>query len=204
MPKVVDHDARRAEIAIALRRVILAGGVGAASVRTVAAEAGWSAGAVRHYFPDQAALVRFAVTRTVSEAAVRIRAALAAPPGRRSAELLLEQVLPLDDLRRVETHLWLAILDQSRLDPQLDALRAETWLGLRLLARTAVCWVRGLPTPTGAEDRLDADGEDAAACLHAAVDGLALHGVYYPEQVTPDDVRRALADQLDRAARPLT
>ncbi len=53
MPKIVDHDARREEIAQALWRVVRRDGIRAASVRTVAAEAGWSAGAVRYYFPDQ-------------------------------------------------------------------------------------------------------------------------------------------------------
>ncbi len=61
MPKIVDHDARREEIAQALWRVVRRDGIRAASVRTIAAEAGWSAGAVRYYFPDQDGLLSFAM-----------------------------------------------------------------------------------------------------------------------------------------------
>ena len=39
MPRTIDHDARRAELAEAVWRVILHRGIGAVSVRTVAAEA---------------------------------------------------------------------------------------------------------------------------------------------------------------------
>ena len=48
MPKIVDHETRREEIAEALWRVVRRDGVRAASVRTIAAEAGWSPGAVRY------------------------------------------------------------------------------------------------------------------------------------------------------------
>ena len=62
MPKLVDHDQRRREIAAALTRLIVRVGVEGASVRAVAAEAGWSMGAVRYYFGTQEELLRFAVT----------------------------------------------------------------------------------------------------------------------------------------------
>ena len=46
MPKVVDHEERRRELAHAVWRVIRRQGVDRASVRTVALEAGWSPGAL--------------------------------------------------------------------------------------------------------------------------------------------------------------
>lgn len=46
MPKQVDHDERRREIATAVLRLVTTGGVEAASLRTVAGEAGVSMGAV--------------------------------------------------------------------------------------------------------------------------------------------------------------
>ena len=48
MPKVVDHAARREQLAAALWRVVVRDGVEAASLRRVAAEAGWSVGSLRH------------------------------------------------------------------------------------------------------------------------------------------------------------
>ena len=48
MPKIVDHDARRAAIAEALWRVAERDGVEGVTMRAVAREAGWSTGVVTH------------------------------------------------------------------------------------------------------------------------------------------------------------
>src|SRR5580692_1468139 len=50
MPKVVDHDARRAELVDAAWRVIAAEGLEAATMRRIAQAAGCTTGRVTHYF----------------------------------------------------------------------------------------------------------------------------------------------------------
>src|SRR5262245_48366390 len=50
MPKIVDHDARRQEIAEAVTRVVARDGVAGVTMKAVASETGWSTGAVTHYF----------------------------------------------------------------------------------------------------------------------------------------------------------
>ena len=196
MPRIVDHDRRRDEIAAALRRVVLRQGMAAVSVRSVAAEAGWSPGAVRHYFPDQAALLRFAVARTMAEAPARVRAVLAAGPSRANARLLLEQVLPLDDVRRVEMHVWLAAVDPARHDDGFDEPRAQMHVGLRHVCRVALAWLRGLEPPRTPGEVVEPLEEDAAV-LHALLDGLALQGVHYPEETPPERMRAVLSRHLD-------
>ena len=69
MPRLIDHDARRAEIADAAWRVILREGVTGASVRTVAAEAGLSSGSLRHVFATQSALLVYAFQLVIDRAA---------------------------------------------------------------------------------------------------------------------------------------
>mgnify|MGYP001506362784 CR=1 FL=1 len=59
MPKIVDHEERRRLIADAFATVVRRDGVAGASVRAVAAEAGISPGAMRHYFDTQTGLLRF-------------------------------------------------------------------------------------------------------------------------------------------------
>ena len=71
MPKLVDHEERRRLIAQATWRVISRDGVRAASVRTVAAEAGLSTGALRHYFDDHASLLLFAARHSLELMAAR-------------------------------------------------------------------------------------------------------------------------------------
>src|ERR687893_149557 len=56
MPKQVDHDARREELAAALWHVVTREGIEAASIRRVAAEANCSTGSLRHYYDAHASL----------------------------------------------------------------------------------------------------------------------------------------------------
>lgn len=213
MPKLVDHDARRREIAQAVRSVILAEGAAAASVRRVAEEAGWSPGAVRHYFPDQHALLRMVIALSFAEVPARVELHLRAwfeserrPDPVDAAQDLLEELLPLDDVRRVEMHVWLATMDRARHDPDLDEARTLTWQGMRQLARVAIVWVRGqeLDPDVGrllVQELPDPDDELAAATLQALVDGLALQGFHYPELLDATRARRTLRAHLERVSR---
>ncbi|MET8762334.1 TetR/AcrR family transcriptional regulator, partial [Lentzea sp. NPDC004782] len=64
MPKVVDHEERRRELAEAVWRIVRRDGIDHASVRAVAAESGWSSGSLRRYFPTQDSLLGFAMELT--------------------------------------------------------------------------------------------------------------------------------------------
>ena len=66
MPKVVDHEQRRRELAAAVWRVIGREGVAEVSIRAVAAESGWSTGALRHYFATRAELLAFACEEVIA------------------------------------------------------------------------------------------------------------------------------------------
>jgi DNA-binding transcriptional regulator YbjK len=177
VPKVVDHEARREELAAALWRVIERDGIEAASLRRVAAEAGWSLGSLRHYFATQSQLLAFAMALVVRRVAARV-GALDDP------RAVLHQVLPLDADRRAEMHVWLAFTTQALADPALRGLRDEAHRGLRELCRTAAAAL-GAPDP-------ERDGER----LHALIDGLALHAVLAPDVTTPQRQMEVLDAQL--------
>lgn len=57
MPKIIDHDERRREIVEVAKRIILKGGFEAATMRSIAAEAGFANGALKHYFPGKDSIV---------------------------------------------------------------------------------------------------------------------------------------------------
>jgi AcrR family transcriptional regulator len=97
MPKVVDHEQRRRELAQAVWRVIRRHGVERASVRVVAEEAGWSPGALRHYFATQSELLAFAMGLVVERIEGRIAALDHASDPRAAVEQVLHQLLPLDE-----------------------------------------------------------------------------------------------------------
>ncbi len=58
MPKVVDHDERRRQIATAVSDIAATRGLSDVSFREVAARAGVSVSLVQHYFGDKANLLR--------------------------------------------------------------------------------------------------------------------------------------------------
>ncbi|PTL60463.1 TetR/AcrR family transcriptional regulator [Paraconexibacter algicola] len=178
MPKIVDHDARRREIAQALWALLRREGPAAVTLRRVAAEAGWSLGAVRHYFASHDALLVHAMELVITRVGERI-AALGPDP---EPLAILEETLPLDDERRAEAQVWLAFTAVALSDPDLRALRDRTHVALRgLCVRVA--------------------GGDAARgeLLHAAVDGLALHALLDPAVTTPDRQRALLRAAVARA-----
>jgi AcrR family transcriptional regulator len=192
LPKVVDHDARRRQLAEATWVVVHRDGIGGASVRAVAAEAGWSPGALRYYFPTQAGLVGFAMELVADRVRMRVAALKPAEDIRADVEQRLEQVLPLDAERRTEMEVWLAFWAHAQSDPDLRAPRVETQRALRLFVRRCLA---SLSEAGYTRPNLSLAVETSR--LHALLDGLALHGVADGEAMTPRRMRTALRAHLD-------
>jgi AcrR family transcriptional regulator len=188
VPKIVDHEQRRRELAEAVWRVIRRNGVDGASVRTVAQEAGWSAGALRHYFRTQSELLDFAIELAAERIRQRVGALELADDPRRAVEQLLSELLPLDDERRAENEVWLAFTARALIDPQLRARHAEIDDALRAASLRAV---EMLGLPPGRERGLEAER------LHALLDGLALHGAMRSERLPPRRIVAVLRRHLD-------
>lgn len=204
MPRIVDHAARRREIAAALWRVVRDEGVGAASVRSVAAEGGWSPGSLRHYFSTQSELYAFGVAVMGEQVVERVQGVLDDPdlgPLERAA-LVVEQLLPLDEQRTAEVLVWLAFADRARHDPVLRDVRRSAWLGTLALARRAVLDATGAPHPRTLEEPLeDVDLERRARRLQVLVDGWTLQAASYPDLVPPAAVSADLRAELADVAR---
>lgn len=205
VPKIVDHNARRSEIAAALRRVIVRKGVAGASVRAVAAEAGWSMGALRHYFATQEELLRYGVEMQLQQVPERLGEVVARlGPGPARAQALLEELLPLDEQRLSEALVWLAALGQARVDRSLDDLRRLGFDGERRIARAAIADVFAQPWPESGDffvEPLAPQLEAEAAKLQVLVDGLTLQGATYPETVDAQVISTILTDHLRGLAR---
>jgi AcrR family transcriptional regulator len=188
MPKLVDREQRREELASALWRLVLREGIEGASLRRVAAEAGWSTGSLRHYFPTQSELLAFAMELVMQRVTARVGAHRLSGDLRETAERLVREVLPLDAERHAEAQIWLAFTARSLVEPELRELRDRAHLGLRSLCTSAVELL-------GASDAAR-EGER----LHALVDGLALHAVLDPATTTPARQLELLGAQLDALA----
>ncbi len=197
MPKVVDHEERRAELGEAVWRLASRDGLEAVTLRGVAAEAGWSTGALVHYFADKEELVVFAF-RTVADRVMRRVAQAEEATGDpfELARAMLVEGLPLDRDRQAEVRVWFAFLGLALSRPALardQRLTYRAWR-VRVAERLAEAQERG-------DLRRDVDPEAEAAALIALVDGLAVQATFEPRALSAGR-QLALVDARLDALRP--
>jgi TetR/AcrR family transcriptional regulator, transcriptional repressor of bet genes len=193
MPKVVDHEERRAELGAAVWRLASREGLEAVTVRRVADEAGWSTGAVVHYFSDKEELLLFAF-RTVAD---RVGRRLAAAEERTDeplelARTWLVQGLPLDAERRAEVRVWFAFLGLALARPAFARAQRLTYRAWRRRVADLLdeAQRRG-------QVRADVDCAAAAAALVAVVDGLAIQSTCEPRALGGQRQAEILDQHLD-------
>jgi TetR/AcrR family transcriptional repressor of bet genes len=140
MPKIVDHAARRDEIALVACRVVAAHGFDQASMVRIAREAGYTTGMLAHYFDSKQDII-IAALRLILR---RIEERLTLPAGATPPDLLtlLTEALPVDTHRRIECAFWTTFWGQVSADKRLKRINA--WVHreyLRLFERClAQCW----------------------------------------------------------------
>ena len=178
MPKVVDHEQRRRELAAAVWRVLARGGVEEMSIRAVAAESGWATGALRHYFGTRPELLAFACEEVVQQVTERL--ANLRPTGdlRDAAERVLLETMPVDANRHAEATIAFAFLALGINDPALARVRKMQFTGMYELCLRLIRQL--VPDPGGATH------ETLARRLHAVVDGLTVHVL--AGHLTPDEM----------------
>ncbi|GAB2607022.1 TetR family transcriptional regulator [Paractinoplanes abujensis] len=102
MPKIVDHERRRAEIVGAFLTVVAREGLAGAGSRAIAAELGVGAGALWHYFDSLDAVVSAACQRVLEEVDTRIAAAAQDRRGLAALDATLREILPVSGQARDE------------------------------------------------------------------------------------------------------
>jgi TetR/AcrR family transcriptional regulator, transcriptional repressor of bet genes len=164
VPKKIDHEQRRQQLAEALWRVLAVHGMEAVSLRQVAAEAGVSMGMVQHYFADKEKMVLFALNSMTERVGRRMGEALAAvdEPLQR-ARAVLVQTLPLDDESRLDAQVAATFLAQAPVEPRIEEyLRLGYAEGHAYLTQQ----LEEAGVPNAAQE---------ASTLFALTDGLAVH-----------------------------
>ena len=135
MPKRVDHDLRRFQIAEALWKIAATRGLEEVSMRQVAAEAGFSTRLVQYYFDTRDRLLIEALALRNEYDRKRIERQLSenASP-RETIRVLLLGLLPLDDASRQTTLIHLAYGIRAVSDPLLaEHVRSRSEPGLEEL-----------------------------------------------------------------------
>jgi AcrR family transcriptional regulator len=204
MPKIVDPVQRREAIADALFAIVADRGFAKISLRAIAEESGLAIGSIRHYFTTAEGIVRFALETLVERVSARLEDRLASllprlesgALGRDEAKEetvdLLAELLPLDEIRRRESVVWLAFEEAARTDPALSDVFETSARGSRqLMARTVESMSRRGVL------RADLDLELEVDLLAALVDGLTLRSTLHPEVLAPERAREVLAAHLE-------
>jgi TetR/AcrR family transcriptional regulator, transcriptional repressor of bet genes len=122
MPKIVDHDERRDQIALVACRVVAENGFDQATIVRMAREAGYTTGMVAHYFDTKQDIV-IAALRLILR---RIEERLTKPSGDAPTDLLtvLSEALPIDEQRFIECAFWTAFWGQVSADKKLKRINA--------------------------------------------------------------------------------
>lgn len=159
MPKIVDHEQRRGEIALALWQVIHEQGIDGVSFRAVAEAAGVSIGRVQHYFTSKDELVVFGCRAMVS-AAEQDHGPDPSPrgPARARDELadFLCAPLPLTEGLRVGSSVWATYLAKSVSHPGVAAVVAEAMQGRVEVTATLLAAARGTQEVRGTREAREA------------------------------------------------
>jgi TetR/AcrR family transcriptional regulator, transcriptional repressor of bet genes len=193
VPKVVDHDQRRRELAEALWRIAATRGLEAVSFRELATEIGATTGMVQHYFLTKDHMIAYAS----DWAADRLVARLAALRGGSTVHEVVRTgcaaLLPLDEQRRANARVWLAFMGRAAVSTMVAAAQRRATGRIRRATAELLC----LAQQRG-EIAVEIDAEQEAALLLALTDGLVAQAIADPEGMTPATLLALLDAYLAR------
>ena len=152
MPKIVDHEQRRDEIALIACRVVARYGFEQATIVRIARAAGCTTGMIAHYFETKQDII-VAALRLILR---RIEERLTHAEGAADLLALLSEALPIDETRYIECAVWIAFWGQVPADKRLK--RINGWLHREYLRLFERCLARGWPDwrewPASTRDQL--------------------------------------------------
>ncbi|WP_161881185.1 TetR/AcrR family transcriptional regulator [Deinococcus alpinitundrae] len=188
MPRIVDHDQRRRELAATVWALVREHGVEGVNLRLITEHSGWSSGAIRHYLPHREAILAFAAQHMAERVGARLLNLPRTGDPLSDFLKLVREVLPLDDERRAEAQVWLAFVALSLSDPGLADTQGVAYQALNETFRQIFEAFSTLGWPA------QHPPEAAAREVQALIDGLTIHLLL--EQITPGDAWATLETRI--------
>ncbi|MGW2413855.1 TetR/AcrR family transcriptional regulator [Streptomyces tubercidicus] len=167
MPKQVDHESRRRQIAEAVCQLADESGLEGVTLRDVAARAKVSMGAVQRCFGTKEEMLVFALGHIGERVTARVAARLTASPAQSARTALghtAAEVSLVQEEQRAEARVWLAFVAQAAVSPTLAGILRSNYAGLHKVFTQLI-----------AEASDTADPDRAARTLLALADGLTTH-----------------------------
>ena len=188
MAKHADHEKRRAAFAEAAFRILARSGLTGLTVRDVAREAGFTTGALVHYFPSKSDLFLAASEHAAIVVRPRMERDEVEHAGLEAVRHVIYDALPTTAQARDLWSVWLVFWDRAKNDPvigRLARVRYSEWHGrlARLFARAQ------------AAGEVDAsmDPELLAHTATVLVDGIAVQALRTKARLSPAR-QKALVD----------
>jgi AcrR family transcriptional regulator len=192
VPKIVDHDARRRELAQAASKVIVRQGLDGVTVREIAREAGFSAGSLGHYFPSKDDVLIAVLDEAMADTVARMLRRTEVHRGVKLARDLVAELMPLDARRTLENKVWIIYSAQAITSQKLR----KAYLRNELLIQAQLSFALRQAIEDGElGDLLDADLE--ASRLLALSDGIAQQALFDKRMWTAEQQLAAIDEHLD-------
>lgn len=191
MPKIVDHDEKRKQIAEAAWNIIRKEGVEKASIRRVAAEAGMSSGALRHYFSTQDEMLLFIMNYYLEEGKKRSQNKEWSENPVQAVEEVLLELVPIDEEKKIETSVWWILALRSLTSDTIKDKKDEMTDGTYELANSMI---EILARKGVLSDSMNAELEKSR--LTALIEGLSIHALLRPDVYSPEKVKEVIRYHL--------
>ncbi|RNJ41070.1 hypothetical protein B5V01_07655 [Mesorhizobium erdmanii] len=172
MPKIVDHDLRREQLAASACEAIAEFGLDKVKLVKIARAAGFTTGALTHYFPDKDTLLLAALRFAMKSTSARIEQRLSAYP--KDYFLALCEALPIHPVATRESLVWYYFWLRSLSDPTVRKAQAAdhaAWLD-----QVKTC-IAGLSERSSHFSNQKMEAED----LIAFINGITIRAILEPK-----------------------
>jgi AcrR family transcriptional regulator len=198
MPKIVDHDSRRAQFAEAVIRLVARLGFEGMTMRAVAREAELSYGSLFHYFESKEDLLLHAIRHTTAQQTRRVNEFSVKFRGLRALEQLMCDDALVNEDSRDAWLVWLAFLYKAALQKPFARVHAELIDGWtkrieRMLAEAA----EDGEIPPG----LATDFDAKAIWVYSA--GIGQQGLLHPTLFPPRVQKKLIRAYLEKLRVPV-
>jgi AcrR family transcriptional regulator len=192
MAKSVDHSERREIFAAAALRVIVKDGIAGLTVRRVSQEAGYTTGALTHYFQSKDQLLVEASEQSAKLVREQMAKAEEIIPALEAIRQVVALALPLTPTRRSYWRIWVGFWERSSYDDQVARtmrLRYAEWRQrlARLLTRAQ----------EEGDVAADVDVAQVANALVALIDGIGVEVLLGVQKIAPARQRAMFELWLD-------
>ncbi|WP_052256079.1 TetR/AcrR family transcriptional regulator [Salinicoccus sp. YB14-2] len=190
MPKIINHEQKKEQIVQYAFESIVKNGAKGATVRQIAKVAQMTPGQIRYYYPNHSELLNGVMSAVEIKIRRRIEAIIKSKNLSTTEKVknALLAVLPLDQIRMADMEVWMAFrydiheYGQSTYDD-----------GLYHLCKNILSLLK--------ENHLLKDDLNLrlnSMKLHALIDGLAIHKLLNPNEISNEDIELIIEEEIHR------